>query len=126
VTQGLEDRMMRLAGTTCPPNNWSSFPNISPGDPRLVPVILTPFGSFGGSGNDIVPVTGFSALYITGWAKNSGSTKAQPDCPGDDAPPDKGYIVGHFVKYVDSINNGGGTTLCDPSKFGNCVPVLTK
>jgi Putative Flp pilus-assembly TadE/G-like len=125
VTQGMEDRLM--PGGVCAPNNWSSFPNLSPSDPRLIPVILTPFGSFGGSGNDIVPVTGFSEFYITGWAKNSGSAKAQPDCPGDDAPPDKGYIVGHFVKYIDTLNSGGGgTSSCDFNAFGNCVAVLTK
>jgi hypothetical protein len=126
VTQGMEARLM--PGGVCAPNNWSSYPNFPAGDPRLIPVILTPFGSFGGSGNDIVPVTGFSELYVTGWAKNTGSgSKAQADCPGDDAPPDKGYIVGHFVKYVDSLNSGGGgTTTCDFSSFGNCVAVLTK
>jgi hypothetical protein len=125
VTQGMEDRLM--PGGVCAPNNWSSFPNFSPNDPRLIPVILTPFGSFGGSGNDIVPVTGFSEFYITGWAKNSGGAKAQPDCAGDDAPPDKGYIVGHFIKYIDTLNSGGGgTSTCDFNAFGNCVAVLTK
>jgi hypothetical protein len=124
VTQGMEDRLM--PGGVCAPNNWASFPNFSPGDPRLIPVILTPFGSFGGSGNDIIPVTGFSEFYVTGWAKNSGSSNPQPDCPGDDKPPGKGYIVGHFVKYVDSLNTGGGTTTCDFNAFGNCVAVLTR
>jgi hypothetical protein len=125
VTQGMEDRMTRLAGTICPPNNWSSYPNISGTDPRLTPVIVTAFGSFGGSGNAVVPVTRFSELYVTGWSKQGG-TKTQPDCAGDDAPPGKGYIVGHFVKYVDSLNSGGGTRTCSGSLFGNCVAVLTK
>ena len=125
VTQGMEARLM--PGGVCAPNNWSSFPNFSPSDPRLIPVILTPFGSFGGSGNDVVPVKGFSMFYVTGWAKNTGGAKAQADCTGDDAPPDKGYIVGHFVKYVDLINTGGGgTTTCDVNAFGNCVAVLTR
>ena len=117
--------MTRLAGTICPPNNWSSFPNISANDPRLTPVIVTAFGSFGGSGNSVVPVTRFSQLYVTGWSKQGG-TKTQPDCAGDDAPPGKGYIVGHFVKYVDSLNSGGGTKTCSGALFGNCVAVLTK
>ena len=128
VTQGLEDRMARLTNpsTTCPPNNWSLYPSIPAGDPRLVPVILTLFGSFGGSGNDVVPVTGFSEFYITGWAKQGGGGKTQADCTGDDAPPAKGYIVGRFLKYVDLINTGGGTVICPASAFGNCVPVLTR
>jgi hypothetical protein len=125
VTQGLEARMTRLTGTTCPANHWSSFPNLSPTDPRLVPVIITPFGTFGASGNDIVPVTGFTELYITGWPKQ-GSGKSQPDCPGDDAPPGGGYIVGHFVRYVDTINTGGGGPSCNQNVFGNCVVVLTQ
>jgi Putative Flp pilus-assembly TadE/G-like len=125
VTQGMEDRMTRLAGVICPPNNWSSFPNLSPTDPRLTPVIVTAFGSFGGSGNAVVPVTRFSELYVTGWSKQGGS-KTQPDCAGDDAPPGKGYIVGHFVKYIDSLNSGGGTRPCSQSAFGNCVAVWTK
>jgi hypothetical protein len=125
VTQGMEDRLM--PGGVCAPNNWASFPNLPAGDPRLIPVILTPFGSFGGSGNDIVPVTGFSELYVTGWAKNTGSSNVQPDCPGDDKPPGKGYIVGHFVKYIDSLNTGGGgSTPCNFDAFGNCVVVLTR
>jgi hypothetical protein len=125
VTQGMEDRMTRLAGTICPRNNWSSYPNLSPTDPRLTPVIVTAFGSFGGSGNGVVPVTRFSEFYVTGWSKQGG-TKTQPDCTGDDAPPGKGYIVGHFVKYVDSLNSGGGTRTCSGSLFGSCVAVLTK
>ena len=125
VTQGMEDRMTRLAGTICPPNNWSSYPTLSSTDPRLTPVIVTAFGSFGGSGNTVVPVTRFAELYVTGWSKSGGS-KTQPDCAGDDPPPDKGYIVGHFVKYIDSLNSGGGTRTCSGSLFGNCVAVLTK
>ncbi len=129
VTPGIEDRMLRLTNgsTSCPTNNWSSFPSFSVRDPRLVPVILTPFGTFGGSGNANIPVTGFAEFYITGWAKQGmGSKKPQPDCTGDDAPPGADYIVGHFVRYVDTLNTGGGTTACSPSTFGNCVVVLTQ
>ena len=126
VTPGIEDRMTRLAGTTCPTNNWSSFPSFSSSDPRLVGVVLTPFGSFGGSGNANIPVTGFAEFYITGWAKSgTGSKHPQADCTGDDKPPGADYIVGHFVMYVDSINNGGATTPCAFTTLGNCVPVLT-
>jgi hypothetical protein len=122
VTQGIENRMVRLSGIQCPSNNWSSFPNLSPTDPRLVSTVLTPFGTFGGSGNAIIPVTGFAEFYITGWSKLGGGSRPQPDCPGDDAPPGPGYIVGHFVHYIDTLNTGG----CVSTVFGTCVVVLTQ
>jgi hypothetical protein len=127
VPQGIEDRMTRLTGGICPANNFSSYPNISSTDPRLVSVILTPFGTFGGSGNTNIPVTGFATFYITGWAKPTGSS-TQPDCTGDDPPPGKDYVVGRFVRYVDTINTGGGTVPCDPTSptLGNCVVVLNQ
>jgi hypothetical protein len=41
--------------------------------------------------------------------------------------PDKGFIVGHFIVYVDALNSGGGsTTACDFDSFGRCVAVLTR
>ena len=56
----------------------------------------------------------------------SGAAPAKPQW-GDEAPPDKGYIVGHFVKFIDTLNSGGGgTSACIVTAFGNCVAVLTK
>jgi hypothetical protein len=118
--------MVRLSGIQCPSNNWSSFPNLSPTDPRLVSTVLTPFGTFGGSGNAIIPVTGFAEFYITGWSKLGGGSRPQPDCPGDDAPPGPGYLVGHFVHYIDTLNTGGGSGGCVSTVFGTCVVVLTQ
>jgi Putative Flp pilus-assembly TadE/G-like len=127
VGPGIEDRMNRLAGTTCPTNHWSSFPNFAQNDPRLISTVLTPFGTFGGSGNANIPVTGFAEFYITGWAKSgTGSKKPQADCQGDDVPPGADYIVGHFVHYVDTLGGGTGTDVCDPTILGTCVPVLTQ
>ena len=38
-----------------------------------------------------------------------------------------GYIVGHFIKYIETLNNGnGGTQPCDLNSFGACVAVLTE
>jgi hypothetical protein len=47
---------------------------------------------------------------------------------GDDAVPnnDAGLIVGHFIKYVNGFNSGGGTVPCDPQAFAPCVAVLTE
>jgi hypothetical protein len=121
IPQGMKDRIMGGA-PGCPAgsaNHWSDYPNLTPGDPRIVPVFVTPFGSFSGSGNKTVPVTNFATLYVTGWFGDP--------CPGDDPVPDKGFIVGHFIVYVDALNSGGGsTTACDFDSFGRCVAVLTR
>jgi hypothetical protein len=119
VSQGMQQRILGGATTCTSPNNWSSFPDLPSDDRRIVPVFLTPFGSFSGSGNTVVEVRNFASFYVTGW---SGSP-----CPGDDPVPGNGYIVGHFIKFVQGINNGGSDgDLCDQSAFGSCIPVLTE
>ena len=122
---------LRILGAEKPtactsPNHWSDFPDLDSGDPRLLQVFLTPFGSFDGSGNDSVPVTDFGAFYVTGWA-GKGSGFANP-CEGNgDDPAAPGYIVGHFIKYISSLNDGdSGDELCDFNAFGGCVAVLTE
>jgi hypothetical protein len=131
VPKGLN---LRILGEEKPslctsPNNWSSFPNLPPGDPRVLNVFITPFGSFGGSGSGVVPVTKFGTFYVTGWT-GQGSGFGNP-CQGngDDPVPngDAGNIVGHFVKYIFGLNNGGGGgELCDFNSFGSCISVLTE
>jgi hypothetical protein len=119
LEQGMKQRILGGASTCTSPNNWSSFPNIPPEDPRIVPVFVTPFGTFTGNGNDVVPVSKFATFYVTGWFSSP--------CSGDDPVPDKGYIVGHFIKYIYVLNNGGGSgQLCDFSAFGSCIAVLTE
>jgi hypothetical protein len=119
VQQGMQARILGGASTCTAPNNWASFPNIPPDDRRIVPVFLTPFGTFSGSGNAVYPVIGFGAFYVTGWFGDP--------CAGDDPVPDKGYIVGHFIKYIFHLNNGGGSgQLCDLGAFGSCIAVLTE
>jgi hypothetical protein len=68
----------------------------------------------------------FASFYVTGFSKNGGG-QGDP-CPGADPVPSKtgGYIVGHFIKYVDTIGGGGTGESCDFSSFGTCVAVLTK
>jgi Putative Flp pilus-assembly TadE/G-like len=131
---------MRVLGSEkpsiCPPlgelghNNWSMFedPGLPPGDPRIVQVFLTPFGSFDGSGNNTVPVTDFATFYVTGWTAQGGGFANPCQGNGDDPVPndDAGYIVGHFIKYIQTLNSGGGSgELCDFTSFGSCVAVLT-
>lgn len=118
LEQGMRGRILGGASTCTNPNNWSSFPFIPPGDPRIVPVFITPFGTFQGSGNDVVPVTKFATFYVTGWFSSP--------CTADDPVPDKGYVVGHFIKYIFVLNEGGGSgELCDFSSFGSCIAVMT-
>jgi hypothetical protein len=119
VEHGMRDRILGGSNTCTAPNNWNSFPNIPPTDPRIVPVFLTPFGTFTGSGNEVVPVTGFATFYVTGWFSSP--------CSSDDPVNDRGYIVGHFIKYIYRLNEGGaGPDLCDFNAFGSCIAVLTE
>jgi hypothetical protein len=118
VEQGMRDRILGGSNTCTSPNNWSSFPDLPQGDRRIVSVLITPFGTFGGSGNDVVPVSNFATFYVTGWFGSP--------CATDDPVPDRGYIVGHFIQYVFGLNNGGGSgELCDFGGFGSCVAVMT-
>lgn len=114
VEHGLQDRILGGANTCTAPINW---PDYSPGDPRIVPLIITPFGSFGGTGNDIIPVIDFATFYVVGW-------NGDP-CPGA-RPVPKGYIAGHFIKYAAPNPHGAGDTVCDPDSLTPCVAVLTR
>jgi hypothetical protein len=114
VSQGLEDRILGGSRSCTAPIHWPSY---SPDDPRIVPLIITPFGSFGGSGNDIVPVIDFAAFYVVGWESDP--------CPGHE-PVAKGFIAGHFIKYVTPNPTATGETVCDPDAITPCVAVLTR
>ncbi|HEX8779932.1 MAG TPA: pilus assembly protein TadG-related protein [Nocardioides sp.] len=119
LEQGMRGRILGGASSCTSPNNWASFPNIPADDPRIVPVFVTPFGTFTGSGNEVVPVSKFATFYVTGWFSSP--------CPNDDPVPDRGYVVGHFIKYIYVLNNGGGSgELCDFDAFGSCIAVLTE
>jgi hypothetical protein len=125
INQGMLIRTQEGSNSCVHQNNWSLFPNIPAGDPRIVPVFLVPFGSFNGSGgNTTVPVRGFATFYVTGWSQGNGGSNGDP-CPNADPVPGGGYIVGHFIKYVESINTGGGGAPCDFGSLGTCVAVLT-
>jgi hypothetical protein len=136
VPEGMNVRVLGAPKpNTCPPagalghNNWSMFPNFPSGDPRIVQVFLTPFGSFSGSGSSTVPITNFATFYVTGWTGQGGGFANPCQGNGDDPVPnnDAGYIVGHFIKYISALNSGGGgPALCNFNAFGNCVVVMTK
>jgi hypothetical protein len=137
VNQVPEGMNMRILGAPKPnictnPSHWSQFPNLPAGDPRIVPVFLTPFGSFDGSGSaTTVPVENFAFFYVTGWTGQGQGFNNPCSVPPDDPSPGPGYIVGHFIKYVQTINTGGGGPgFCDLStgslNTGACVAVLTQ
>jgi hypothetical protein len=108
------------------PNDPAGNAGFPRGDKRVVGVFLTSYGAFSHTAGTslTIPVVDFGTFYITGY---DGSPCTNPtDGFPDDPIPDKGTIVGHFIKYVDRLNSGGGTTPCDPNSFGSCVPVMTK
>ena len=114
VEHGMKDRILGGSNSCTAPINW---PNYDMDDPRIVPLIITPFGTFSGSGNDIVPVIDFAAFYVVGWNSDP--------CPGAHPVP-KGYIAGHFIKYAEPNPNGAGKNVCDPDLITPCVPVMTR
>lgn len=129
IGKGLNQRILGdVKPSACTnPNRWGQFPNLPAGDPRVVNLIITDYGTFTGNGNEAFPVRQFAAFYITGWQGNSGfDNPCQGN--GDDAVP-AGEVAGHFIKYVQKVNNGdAGDALCKLSgtSLGLCVPVLTR
>jgi hypothetical protein len=136
VPEGLNTRILGIdKPRTCPApgapghNNWSMFPNFPSGDPRIVSVFLTPFGTFSGSGSTTVPIQEFATFYVTGWTAQGGGFTNPCQGNGDDPVPnnDAGTIVGHFIKYIDTLGRfNPGPDFCDFTSFGGCVVSLTK
>jgi hypothetical protein len=124
VTQGMNQRILgsTSASVCTAPNHWADFgtaTGLSPGDPRVIEVFLTPFGAFTGSGGNTVPVTGFATFYVTGW--DGGACQGS----GDD-PAGQGAVVGHYIKTIDTIGGGGGEEFCDFNSLGSCVAEFTR
>ena len=105
------------------PNLYTSnFGNWDPGDPRIVQLLLTPFGSFSGTGNGTVPVTGFRDVLRHGVARQRGQEPLPGN--GDDTAP-KGGVVGHFIKYVQTSGTPSPNP-CDDQAISTCLSVLTR
>jgi hypothetical protein len=129
--QGLNERILGAANppNACPPagefghNNW---PNYESGDPRIVLLFITRFGSFDDPGaSHTIPITGFAAFYITGW-QGTGASSNPCQSDGDD-PTQPGEIVGHFIAHVKTPNDGGaGSNPCDFDGTTPCIPVLVE
>jgi hypothetical protein len=102
-------------------NNNGGVPILPTDDSRLVHVFVMPYGSvdsLGRSllGNEEIQIQDFAAFYVTGF-------------PGDGCKSDpntgNAEIVGHFVKYINLLDTGGGEK-CVANSLGECVAVLTK
>ena len=130
---GLNERILGdEQPTSCPVlgapghNNYSLDQAGTPveGDKRYVVLFLTRYGALDGTGQGQVPVTGFARFYITGW-NGSGDGFTNP-CQGNgDDPAGPGEIVGYFLNYVKTPNEGGGSTdPCDFDALKPCTPVL--
>jgi Putative Flp pilus-assembly TadE/G-like len=125
-------------------NNWSMFVDgyvptgpgdprgqdgFPVGDPRVLNAYLTTYGAFshvnGTSGS--VPVTGFGHFYVTGYTGSGGGFNPPCQGNGDAVVPggDTGLIVGHFIRFIDTLG-GDGSLPCNPSSINACVIVMTK
>jgi putative Flp pilus-assembly TadE/G-like protein len=126
-SQGLNERFAEHPPTgtrfyEC--NNWvksngGGVPLIPKDDSRVVQLFIEPYGS---DGSKNVPIQDFATFYVTGWDGETSKCKTHPD---DSAA--KGEIVGHFIKYVNVVDeNEGGSESCSANSLGQCIIVLTR
>jgi hypothetical protein len=135
VAKGLNQRVLgsQKPGSCTSPNRWPLFaftngvPNVSPSDPRVINLFVTPYGSFGGSGgSSSFPIADFATFYVTGWQDNGNGFDNPCQGHGDDTAAG-GTVVGHFIKYINVLNTtDGGGSACVASSLDACVAVLTK
>jgi hypothetical protein len=128
IASGLNERILGNASATIctAPNRFASeFANgWDRSDPRIISVIVVPFGVFSGTGSGTVPVLDFAKFYITGWA-GQGQGFTNPCSATDDDPGGKGNIVGHFISYTE-LQGTPSTSSCDPATITPCLGVLTR
>jgi len=96
-------------------NNAGGVPIIPPTDSRIIELFVTPYGAVTGD----VPIQDFAAFYVTGFPGDPEAGKCDPKTSNS-------VILGHFIKYVNTVGNGGGTSKCQETSLGICVAVLTK
>lgn len=131
LRQGMNARFTDPASGDCYPNNWALYPNLPTNDRRAVPLILTDFGGFtgsGGSDEDQVAVRRFATFYVTGWDGGAG-------CAGNETypfpGPSKGNIWGHFIVHIapPKFGRGDPVTRCQFNtefEIDTCIAVLTR
>lgn len=130
ITQGMTSRITTPTNGSkyyCA-NNWptgSTFVLPPSNDSRYITIFITPYGSFGGSGQGQTPYTpiiNFGEFYVMGWSGDPCSTDPGP--PGGGSG--QGQIWGYFVQPILNNPSGIGGAKCSPSTFGPCVAVLTQ
>jgi Flp pilus assembly protein TadG len=133
---GLNQRILGsdYPSTCTSPNNWSEYPNIPAGDPRLITMFATPYGSttFNDGSNPLltgVPIEDFATFYVTGWNPTGGLSflfGGPNPCQGhgDDTAP-AGDVVGHFINYVNTEGTEVGG-VCNPNGIDQCTATLTR
>jgi Flp pilus assembly protein TadG len=128
VAEGLNTRILgNPKPSTCPEENRNHWPIVQAGDRRIVFVLVTPFGAFNGSGSTTVPVMRLASFYITGWTGQGGGFDNPCLAVGDEMPTNPAEIVGRFIKYVDTPNEGGADEeTCDFDAIEPCTAVLVK
>jgi Flp pilus assembly protein TadG len=135
VGKGMNLRILgREKPETCTsPNHWKEFtftngvPNVPASDPRVVTAFITPYGSFGGNGASTeFPIADFATFYVTGWKGSKGEGFSNP-CQGNgDDPAKESTIVGHFIKYVETVApTGSGSSFCELNSLNECIAILT-
>lgn len=131
IASAIQDR---ITGTC---NNWNAYRDFNTPlpavDKRKVAFMITsPADLSGNSNGAAIPVLGLATFYITGVDGISGS--ANPTGCQDDAYSVTGnsgngkfQFWGHWIPDVVTSGNGTGNgQFCDPTKFGNCIAVLTQ
>jgi len=128
VSAGLNTRILGAdKPSTCSnPNRYASelVNGWDRNDPRIVNLLLVPYGSFTGTGSGTVPVIDFATFYITGW-EGQGNGFSNPCSATDDPAGAKGNIVGHFISYSELDGTPSGVT-CDPNALTPCLGQLTR
>ena len=114
-------------------------------DPRYVPLFMTPYNSFTGSGNELHPIVLIGSFYITGYGRILGNGTLINEDPCTDGntsgvvgagnlPPSDldtstagAVIWGHFISKVETGGGGSTGADCEPAvDFTPCVPVLVE
>ena len=113
-------------------NHWNAYRDsntpIPAVDPRKLAFLITsPADLSGNSHGDPIPVLGLATFYVTGvdGMTGNGSGCTNEAYPGSGTG--KFQFWGHWIP--DVVTSGGGTgtgQFCDPTKFGNCIAVLTR
>jgi len=97
-----------------------------PDDKRVLPLFVTPLGTFSGSGNTVVPLIDFGYFYVTGYEGDPCDGVDPNDDPIPKSPGGSAFVVGHFIKFFPLDNKHTSDDNCDLTTITPCVGVLTR